>query len=308
MNSRELIVIANPHSGRRASREIAQQIAALLEPAGFRIRIVETEAAGHAVDLARELPLDECEALGVIGGDGTLHEVLNGLMARQSKHRVPLALFPGGTGNTVMEHLGCSDAASVVNHLLQRHYLDIDVIKVSMQDHVEYCCNIVGWGAVTDINRTAECFRWLGKHRYTLATLWHLVSPPIHRARIRLDGVENDRELLFLVACNTQCTGRGMRIAPNARIDDGKLDVVMAKSSTPAKLLSLFRRVFDGSHLGSDIVECIQVREFAIWTAQPMGLNLDGELRGSTPCQVQVLPRSLTVVAAPTENGSLTTS
>ena len=86
----------------------------------------------------------------------------------------------------------------------------------------------------------------------------------------------------------------------------GKLDVVMAKSSTRAKLLRLFRQVFDGSHLGSEIVECIQVREFAIWTTLPMGLNLDGELRGSTPCQVQVLPRSLTVVAASTGNGTVT--
>lgn len=299
MKRRELVVIANPRSGRRRSRDIAKQITATLESAGFQVQFHETRSAGHATELARTLPLERSEALGVIGGDGTMHEVLNGMMTRADPLRRPLAVFAGGTGNTVMEHLQCGDPMVVADHLIHRRFFDVDLIEITMQDRVEYGCNIVGWGAVTDINQTAEKIRWLGRHRYTVATLWQLIAPPVRSIRIRLGGEVLERELLFLVACNTQCTGRGMRIAPQAKINDGKLDVIMVRAASRRKLLRLFQRVFDGRHLDDEIVECVQASQFELWTSQPMGLNLDGELRGTTPCRVNVQRQSLRLVASP---------
>lgn len=299
MPLRELLLIVNPHSGVRRGRQVLEKVQGILGKVGFRLTVIETRAPGHATQLVRDARLEDFVALGVVGGDGTLHEVLNGLLNRDDARKIPIAVFPSGTGNTVMEHLGCLDPIQVARHLIAGDTCPIDVARVAMTDRVVYCCNIVGWGVVTEINAAAERLRWLGPCRYTLATLLHLLSPRPRRVRLTIDGRQEDRELLFAIGCNTRSTGRGMCLAPRAEIADGKIDLVLVRNAPRLQLLRMFRRVFAGSHLQEECVEYHQVREFTITPEANSGLNLDGELRGTTPCEVTVLHRAITLIGPP---------
>lgn len=295
-----MLVIVNPRSGIRQGEQVLQQICDPLRDAGIIVEPIITTAAGDATRIAHAADLSRYSLLGLIGGDGTLHEVLNGLFTRTNAAMPTLAVFPGGTGNTVMQHLDCLNARQSVDNVVANRKCAIDIACVEMADRKEYCCNIIGWGAATDINATAERLRWLGTLRYSIATLCHVLKPRTRRVQLVLDGKSTQRELLFAIACNTRTTGRGLLLAPHADIADGMLDFVLARGGgSRLQLLRLFRRVMAGDDLRDELVEHHLVREFELIPEEHSGLNLDGELSGSTPCRVRVLPRALTLFADP---------
>jgi YegS/Rv2252/BmrU family lipid kinase len=299
MRPEELLLIVNPRSGTWGSRRILDDIQGPLRRSGCRLQIVETTAARDAERIAREALLSESSAVGLIGGDGTLHEVLNGLLQRCDPTPPPLAVFPGGTGNTVMEHLACLDPLRVVELFLDNRTTPIDIARVEMPGRTVYCCNIVGWGMVSDINSTAEKLRWLGRARYTLATLLHLIAPRRRRVRLTMDGVEFDRELLLAIGCNTRTTGRGLLLAPSARLDDGRIDLVLVRQASRWRLLRLFLDVMHARPTDPRVLESYQVREFSLNPEFDGSLNLDGEQSGQTPVHVTMLPAAIRLYAAP---------
>ena len=157
--------------------------------------------------------------------------------------------------------------------------------------------DIIGWGAIADINRTAEKLRFLGSPPYALAALWFIVRPKRRRARLVLDGRAFEDEFLFVIGCNVKSTGSGMIISPHAEIGDGKIDVVVLRDATRAEILKVFKRVFDGSHVSLPCVGYHQVRSFSIEYEGPEPLDLDGELKGGAPLSVEIVPEAFKVFA-----------
>jgi YegS/Rv2252/BmrU family lipid kinase len=299
MSDRRILLIVNPHSGARRGARVLEQVLPALSQNGRQIDVCQTEFAGQATQIARSKSLEGVSALCVIGGDGTLHEVLNGLMARDDCLRPPIGIIPCGTGNTVAEHLGLVEPLDVVQCIAAGTTRPVDLLQVSMRSGTAYCCNIVGWGAVTEINRTAERLRWLGPGRYSVAALVHVAFPRPRRLRLTIDGQLHNGDYLFAVACNTRSTGKGMLLAPRADLSDGLVDLVLMRNTARRQLLKVLRSVFDGSHLDESCVEYHQTREFELVPEQADGLNLDGELRGSAPCHVTVMPQVISIFAAP---------
>ncbi|MCA9261021.1 MAG: hypothetical protein KDA61_17520, partial [Planctomycetales bacterium] len=235
------------------------------------------------------------DLIGVVGGDGTVHEAVNGMLERSDGRRVPLGLLPTGTGNTVHADLGCAELNTSVRWIVEETTMEIDVAEVRCGDVTSYCVNIVGWGAVADVNRLAERLRFLGKSRYAVAAACHIARPQPLRARLTLDDETLDGEFLFVIACNTRTTGAGMRVAPAAQLSDGKFDVVVCRPMSRIRLLQVFLRVFSGAHVGMEGVVYRQVTRFS-WDGEPGSwLNLDGELRSAAPVVAVVRPRALQV-------------
>ena len=106
-----------------------------------------------------------------------------------------------------------------------------------------------------------------------------------------------DDEFLFVIACNTKFTGRGMKLAPRAEIGDGKIDVVLVRRASRLQMLKLFSRMYDGSHVSMDCVEYHQVRSLAIESEDCELLDLDGEMKGRAPFHAELLPAALRVFA-----------
>jgi diacylglycerol kinase (ATP) len=206
-------------------------------------------------------------------------------------------VVPAGTGNSAAEHLGCTDPHEAARRIVAGRCKPLDVARVTMSGQVAWCVGIVGWGCAVDINRTAERLRALGPPRYALAALWHILFARRRRAKVTLDGRVVEDAFLMVVGCNLKFTGRGMKLAPGAEMDDGRIDVVLVRRASRREMLRLLSRVFDGSHISMSCVEHHRVRTLAIEPEGRGPLILDGELLGSTPVAVEVLPAALRVFA-----------
>ena len=178
MATKRFVVVVNPAAGTKRGLTMLEEVKPVFAAAGAELDVRATEYSGHAGEIARTIDLDGCDGFCLIGGDGTIHEVVGGLMQRTDPGGIPLGVIPGGTGNSVLQHLDCTDPADAARRIVAGNVQPLDVVRVTMGDDVAYCVNIVGWGAVVDINRTAEGLRALGTRRYTLAALWHIVRHP----------------------------------------------------------------------------------------------------------------------------------
>ena len=152
ITNHRLLLIVNPRSGARRGARVLDQVLPALSQAGRSVDVCQTVRAGDATEIARSRSLEEVGAVCLIGGDGTLHEVLNGLLTREDSLRPPLGIIPCGTGNTVAADLGIHDPFQAVKCIVAGHTRPIDLLRVEMESGTAYCCNIVGWGAVTQIS------------------------------------------------------------------------------------------------------------------------------------------------------------
>ncbi len=293
-----LLIIANPFSGGRRGREVLGLVHPILDKADREMTVRETTHQGHAAEMASELDLSPYDAVGVIGGDGTISEVINGLMQRPAEERLPIGIFPGGSGNSLCHDLDLARPEEAAHCILEGRQQDVDLMKYSVpgNDKPQYAFNILGWGLVTDIGFTAHKLRWLGESQYTLATLIDIFRYRPRQARIILDGKELSGDFVFIIANNTVHTGKKMKMAPKARIDDGKFDVILVRHiPNRFKLLQVFPKIFTGEHIHSELVEYHQVQSFELIPEKSESLNIDGEIFGSTPLTVNVVPHAFQV-------------
>ncbi len=295
MKIRRLAVVVNPHGGKRNGIRVLERIRHIFDSVGIELEILVTQRVGHATEIAKNLDLQHLDGICVVGGDGTFHEVVNGLMQRDDSLSVPLGIIPAGTGNSLAQHLQCHDPIEAVRRIVAGLSQSLDVVRVTLQDQSVHCINIVGWGAVSDINSTAERMRFLGPTRYTVAALWHILIPKVRRATLVLDGRTITDDFLFVIACNTKYTGAGMKLAPDAEIGDGKIDVVVLRRVSRWQMLRLFMKVFDGSHVALSCIEFHQVRSFSIQSEAADRVNLDGEMKGNSPMTATLLPSALSI-------------
>jgi sphingosine kinase len=290
-------VVVNPHGGTRRGPALLEQVKPIFASAGADLDVHVTTHAGHTAELARTLDLDGCDGFCVVGGDGTIHEAVGGLLRRDDSVSVPLGVLPGGTGNSMLAHLQSTDPLEAARRIVSGSTQPLDVVRVTTGGDVTYCANIIGWGAAVDINRTAERLRMFGPPRYAAAAILQVLRARRRRAKLVLDGQVLDDDFLMVVACNTKFTGAGMQLAPNAEIGDGKVDIVFVRRASRLQMLKLFRSVFDGSHLALPCVETRQVSSFSIEPEDVDSLNLDGEIKGKTPVSAEIMPAALRIFA-----------
>ncbi len=251
------------------------------------------------------------DAVLVFGGDGTIHRYLPTLVRSQ----VPLLAVPAGSGNDFAAALGLPAIADSLAAwerfragVQNVRAVDLGVIHLGGPGaelrEVYYCC-IAGAGLDSDTNRRANALPWWvrahgGYVLSALATIF-LYRPQAVTLRAADSSGSDDpparSKLTTLIAfANAPAYGGGMRIAPRARLDDGRLDVCFVSAIHPLRLLRFFPRVFSGSHLGMPEVEYLQTSSLRVESERPMEVFADGEFVGHTPVEVQVAPRALRVV------------
>ena len=167
MTDQRFLLVVNPRGGKRRGLTILEQIQPVFAAAGAELDVRVTERSGHALEIARTTDLDGYAGLCLIGGDGTVHEVVNGLLQRDRPAAIPLGLIPAGTGNTVHQHLhGRASPQEAAQQILAGRTGPLDAVRVSLAGQIVHCINIIGWGVVADVNATAEKLRRLGPPRY----------------------------------------------------------------------------------------------------------------------------------------------
>jgi len=313
---RRVVLLYNPHSGSQKGALLARKVEVLLTKYGIYFETLELERKGHAEEMAQSMSIEGVDAVCILGGDGTFHECINGWMKRDEKdiQSTPLALIPGGTGNSfVLELLGATKVKKSVQHIIRGIYCPIDITKVVCgsgdKSEVIYSFNSIHWGLASKVNVTAEKLRWMGKAvRYPTAALMELMRGETRRAKIVLQESDDnivtyDEEFCLVIANNIGATLKGMKIAPKAKLNDGLIDILLVRSSSTFDLMNIFTKLYDGSHTDLSYVEYKQVKSFSIALHQTIDtdpieeiIDIDGELRGSTPFTCTVLPKALRVI------------
>ena len=289
-------MIVNPAGGTKKGLDILDKVKPLFQEANAELTILYTDYAGHAKDLANELDYSGYDGLCAIGGDGTMFEMVNGMLKRDDQDTIPLGLITGGTGNAFMHDIDCLDPLEAASRILKGKVRQLDIAKVNAKNKLYYSFNIIGWGLVTDAGYLAEKLRWLGGMRYDVAAILEVLMGKRRIAQLLMDNEVIEDDFVFIIACNTIHTGKAMRIAPRARLDDGKIDLVIVRKSSKIKLLKLFPKLFSGEHIKSPLVEYRQVEKFSVIPKEDSSLNIDGELIGNTPIDVTMQPKMIEVL------------
>ena len=291
-------ITLNPHGGTKKGSKILSQVLPIFESENAEVTVIETEYAGHARDLAMDVDMTNYDGFCCIGGDGTMHEAINGLLKRKDKKRFPLGLITGGTGNSFMCDMNCQDPIDATKRILSGKRTFIDVLECNSNGEIYYSFNLVGWGMPTDINNLAEKLRWLGTQRYNVATLIEVMRNRKRFAELKINNESVSDDFAFIIACNTIHVGKGMKMAPKAHIDDGLIDIVVVDDEiSRLRLLSVLPKLYKGTHIFEPEVKYYQSDKFSIFTEQIDILNIDGEIIGNTPIEVDVIPQTIEIFA-----------
>ena len=293
MATERILLVVNPLSGKGRGFQDSVVLEKLLAEANIEVSVLTTQYAGHAIDYLKNEALDDVTSICGIGGDGTIHEVVNGLMQREDSSRLSLAVVPAGTGNSLAAHAEMHTALDAARRIIMKKTTALDVLEVRCKGEKYYCINLVGWGAAAEITKIAEQLRWMGKTRYSLAAISQIALPRRITTRLQLDEKVIEDELIFVVACNTKYGGYRMMLSPDARTDNGLMDVIVLRSTSRWNLLRGLWGIADGSHLNIRDFELYQVSEMKLDVEWSRSLTLDGEVAGTSPFEVSVLPGAL---------------
>ena len=270
----------------------------VFDAAGADLSVIVTTYPGHAKELATRLKLDEYDGFLILGGDGTFHEVVNGMLERCDSTTLPIGLIPGGSGNSLLHDLDLVDPMLAAEAIVSQNTRFIDVARIEMNQMVMYSANLIGWGLVTDVGRRSEMFRRLGTSRYTISSIVEILLRKTRRARLVIDGTTFVKDFTFVVACNSIHVGRGMKMAPYAELDDGLIDLIIVDANISRRRLFLvLPKLFDGTHINEPEVSYHRASRFSLFPEVDGILNIDGEMVGTTPISVKTLEKAVEIFA-----------
>jgi len=300
--TRRVKLILNPTAGHGRGRKELEHILRALHGYNIETELAVTEYHNHASELAAQTDFSRFDALVVAGGDGTVYEAMNGFMHLPQDQRKPLGIIPIGTGNAgAWDTSGVRTIDEAVQVIARGTKRLVDVGTFLMDHHTYYFLNVIGVGFVADVGTHAVKMKWLGETAYTFGVRWETVSLKSHHMHFEIDGDQFDEQGLFVEFCNTRYTAADMLIAPDAKIDDGYLDVVVCKDTNRRTLLKAFPKVFKGTHTTLPIIDVYKARSIKLWTEEPKVLIPDGELFGRTPIEVGIQHRALEIYSGDTE-------
>lgn len=302
---RRLTAILNPQADRGRTGQLAESLQR--ELAGrVELRLVRTSRRDEAVDLAQSAAEAGCDGVVAIGGDGTVHEVANGLLALPAERRPPLGVIPAGSGNDFAFALDIEKDLEQTAQLLSRGQTrPVDAARIeTASGRTRYSINNLGALLEGEINLASHALQWpRGSGLYlraVLQTLWR--RPPLAKLTLCRDGVEFQRRTSILSISNGCRSGGRFYLTPNACVDDGRFDYVIAP---PASRIRLLREIFKSLRRDRPPNDWIEQGEFANLSVRSnlaLAVHVDGEpwLRpseGEQTLEITVLPGVLQVLA-----------
>lgn len=292
------LILANPNAGSLESRSDLEDAVAGMSDSRVRF----TESAGEAERLARESLEEGWDCVVAAGGDGTVHEVANGLA--DGFGRVRLGVLPLGTGNDLARSLGIPPGLEeAVAVLRQGQTRTLDVIRVRFEDGSErFCLNMAtgGFSSLVSQGLDETTKRAWGPLSYFRSAVEAM--PELRSFRLELEPEGQAPLSLFaysIAVANGRYVAGGLPAAPEARMDDGLLDVLVIPELSLGQITLLAPQVLTGQHLDSELIRFLRTEKVSVSTEPPFPFNLDGERHGTTPATFEVVPGALEVIVGP---------
>ena len=298
----DVLLIYNPTAGPRGElRRDLERVVAYLEERGWRVAIRATRQPGDATELARVAVAARCKAVLVGGGDGTVHEVVNGLVGSETA----MGVLPVGTGNVWAREIGLPTLGFTQSDRLlaaARMLVDgevrwIDVGRIGER----FFLNSAGVGIDATVAaqvepRTRTAKQLGGVLPYLVAGLSIARDFRGVGSTVVVDDRMVRTTMILIVVSNIQLYGGVVKMTPEARLDDGLLDVRIFRGMGRSWVFRHVAGVFTHRHLRDPMVSHYQGRHIVIDTTEPVPVQLDGEPVGETPISIEVVPRSLRVL------------
>lgn len=298
--TRSFFAIVNGAAGGGRCRSRADGALAALEQAGIKLDVHFTEGPRHAIELASDAYQDGHRAFLSVGGDGTSFEIVNGVFQHGTPERVQIAMLPLGTGNSFLRDFGITSEDKAREAIVRGTPHAIDAIALRHGGGTLHFINTMGIGFVARVGAlTNEKFKALGTGGYVAAVVTSVaqLQYPLDPLIID-DATEPDsRPAVFLSFSNSQYTGGAMHLAPNARLDDGKFDIIRVGKLGRAGLLATFPKIFAGTHVEHPLVEQTQATKVKFSDFREQDVLMDGEFRRLSLRSLQLIPQALEVIA-----------
>jgi diacylglycerol kinase (ATP) len=288
--SREIALLVNPTAGRGRGARAGREVAGRLHDAGHAVRQLIGRDVSESQDMAREAVAQGTDALVVVGGDGMVHLGLQAVGGTE----VPFGVVPAGSGNDFARAIGVPlrDTAAAASIVVAGAERRIDLGRMGDQ----WFAGVVAAGFDARVNDRANRMRWpRGRMRYNAAMLVELgVFHPVPYL-LDLDGDAWETSAMLVTIGNIPSYGGGMRVTPGAILDDGLLDIMIVKPLSKARFLTVFPRVYTGSHVDLPFVEIRRAKQARI-DAPGITAYADGERLGPLPQTFEAVPAALRVL------------
>jgi len=311
------LIVVNPRSGGRSTARVFAAMRGTIERALGKCEVAMTEHAGHGIDLARQGAIAGHPLVIAVGGDGTIHEVVNGLMQAKSSDygtgagKTALGIIGQGTGGDFRKTLGLEHRLDrYVEALASGKERSIDVGKFSGGGKTgHYFVNIlsVGMGGLVD-RYVATAPRFLGgKAAYFGATLKALLNSQLGSMKVTVtkddDTTEEHLVRSYMIAlCNGRYFGGGMKVAPMAELDDGVIELVALGATSRIGFALTSGSIYSGEHLKQAGTVHLRAKKLRLELVNTSAsavylLDVDGEAMGELPLDVELVPQALTLRA-----------
>ncbi len=293
--------IINPTSGMQNVQRVAHQLEQklLLENLVSSVTVTYTTGKNDAAQKCAALRPGEFDFLVAVGGDGTVNEVVNGIIAGQCN--IPLVIIPAGTCNDFATSAGLPKTADGLLEMIRNfHVIPVDVGKINDN----YFLNVAAGGLLSEIAHrvSIDSKTALGRLAYLLEgakeiTNLRLDTVPL---KIEYDGNEMILDVFLFVIANSKSVGGFRNIAVNATINDGLLDLCILKKIDPLDVIPVAAQIQRGNHINNKKSVCyLQAKKFVISCLHPdarFPLDFDGEKGGEFPIVVEAVPQALQLV------------
>ncbi|MGM0401389.1 MAG: diacylglycerol/lipid kinase family protein [Chloroflexota bacterium] len=293
-------LVYNPVAGQHDVEKALRQVVDFLESRGWEISISRTRGPGDATLYAREAVAEGTDVVVAVGGDGTLGEVATGL----AKSNSALGVLPVGTGNVWAHMLGIpvwtpnrrSALLEAARILVEGRRVPIDLGRVA--DRYFVLWTGVGFDAqiAHDVEPQRELRRQLGNLAYFISALSLGLQLRGTRMTVSIDGRTVHRRAFLILVTNVQFYGGTWRVAPQAKLDDGLLEVYIARGGSAWDAVRHAVSVLQGRQLEDPEIDVYRGKQIAIHSEEILPVHVDGDPSGYTPVTISVVPKALQVI------------
>ncbi len=281
-------------NGKKADDEDVRYAVSVLREEGYRVEVRVTWEAGDAERMVHEASREGVERIVVAGGDGSINEVVNGLMALPQKERPVLAILPMGTANDFAT--ACELPVLPLEALrlaLEGECYPVDVVKANERYFINVASS--GFGAQIVADTPTSLKNFLGGGAYTLSAVVKALNFTSHNGKLIMEKMEIEGKSIAGVVCNGRQAGGGQILAPNAYIDDGLLDIVVILEFPIADLGQVIAEILDYEHSGI-YVKRFQERWVESIPDQKRFVNLDGEPYEAERIRFEILEHEISLI------------
>lgn len=276
-------IISNPKAGKKKSRKVIEIVKEIFGKRGVDYTLYETKDAGDGTKFAKQASEEGATDFIVVGGDGTVNEVLNGL---KEPEKCRIGIVPAGTGNDFVEAVGIPmDTQEAVLNILDGEALETDYLTFGDVR----CMNIGGLGIDVDVLERCRKGKMHGKLKYITSLLTSLFTFKGVKISVEEDGEMKERNTLLVACCNGKQFGGGIPICPVAEVDDGKMDVILVDLLGGVfSIIKAFIVLMKGGIMTYPLVTHIRTDKIKIQPLEPCPSQLDGEILSDVDFTVKV--------------------